>query len=169
MTFSSQQFESYVPVYDVVPEKWEDARQFLVEHLKKIVLSLNAKEIGFFLDEELLSGQQLFPGVNSMPETSPEQFRSILRMTINFGALPNTTTKSVPHNVIFDSNFTLTNLYLAATDPTDLLAFSLQYWSKNAAEDIVLNMDSMNVNVTTKSDYSKYTRSIVVLEYIQEL
>ena len=45
----SQTLESYVPVYDVVPEKWEEARPFLVEQLKKISEGVNTREIGFFL------------------------------------------------------------------------------------------------------------------------
>ncbi len=40
-----QQFDSFVPVYDTVPEQWEDARQFLVEQLKKISLELQANEL----------------------------------------------------------------------------------------------------------------------------
>ncbi len=43
MTFSSQEFESFVPVYDVVPDDWNDARPFLVEILKKITNGLNAR------------------------------------------------------------------------------------------------------------------------------
>jgi len=62
---SSQIFESYVPVYDAVPEDWESARQFLVEHLKKISNAVNAREISFFLDEELLSGKQFIPSANN--------------------------------------------------------------------------------------------------------
>jgi hypothetical protein len=34
-TRDSQIFDSYLPVYNVVPEKWEDARPLLVEILKK--------------------------------------------------------------------------------------------------------------------------------------
>jgi hypothetical protein len=54
----SQEFESYVPVYDTVPEQWEDARAFLVEQLKKISNAVNVREIGWLLDEELLSGKR---------------------------------------------------------------------------------------------------------------
>ena len=31
MSITSQEFESYVPLYDVVPEKWEEARADLLE------------------------------------------------------------------------------------------------------------------------------------------
>lgn len=163
----SQNFESYVPVYDTVPEKWEDARQFLVEVLKKISNAVNIREIGWFLDEELLSGKQFIPSPTTN-NNSPSQVRTVLRTVINFGALPATATKSVAHNVTVDANFTLIDMYISATDPIGLVGFSLQYYSI-AAGDIKLSYDSTDVIVTTASDYSAYTRSYVVMEYIQEL
>ncbi len=159
---TSQNLESYVPVYDDIPPKWEDARGIIVEQLRKITNAVNIREIGWFLDQELLSGQAFIPG------TDPQQYRSVLRIVINFGALPNSSTKSVPHNVIVDANFTLTNMYLAATDPVGFVGFSLQYYSISAG-DIKLSYDATNVVVTTSSDYSAYTKSYVVFEYLQEL
>ncbi len=56
-TPNDQFFESYLPVYDTVPKEWEDARVIFVEYFKKISNAVNAREIGFFLDEEVLSGK----------------------------------------------------------------------------------------------------------------
>lgn len=166
----SQNLESYVPVYDVVPEKWEDARAFLAEQLKKITNAVNSKEIGFFLDQELLSGKAFIPGVNIATDGgSSQQFRTVLRKVIDFGALPNSATKSVPHGIFFDANFTLIDMWISATDSINLLAFTLAYWSNSSPGSIILNMDNTNINVTTTSDYSAYTRSFVVCEYMQEL
>jgi hypothetical protein len=166
-SYDSQVFDSYVPVYDTVPEKWEEARPFFVEQLKKISNAVNIREIGWFLDEELLAGQQFIPSQN-LTGTS-EQFRSIFRKVIDFGALPAAGTKSLPHGIGVDSNFTLMNMYLSATDPTGLTGFSLQYWAKNNGGDIILNYDATNVNVKVASSYSNFTRSYVVMEYITEL
>jgi len=161
MSISSQEFESYVPVYDVIPEKWEDARPFIVEQLKKITNSLNFKEIGFFLDQELLSGKAFFN------PTDPQQFRTILRKVIDFGALPNATTKSVPHGIVFDSNFSLIQLFASSTDPIALLAIPIPFVS--TVSDIELVMTSNNINITTGINRSNFTRTFVVIEYIQEL
>jgi hypothetical protein len=62
----SQVYESYVPVYDSVPEKWEDARQFLVEQLKKISNAVNNREIGYYINDQILSGKQ-FIGLQATP------------------------------------------------------------------------------------------------------
>ena len=162
-TGSSQEFESFVPVYDVVPEDWEEARQFLVEILKKISNAINVREIGFFLDEELLSGKLFIPGT-----TNNQAFRTVLRTVVNFGTLPNAGTKSVAHNITVDANFSLVSMWLSATDPINLVGFSLAYYSI-AAGDIKLSYNATNVVVTTGSNYSAYTRAFVVCEYIQEL
>jgi len=82
----AQFLESFVPVYDAVPEKWEDAREFLVEHLKKISNAVNAREICWFLDEELLSGKLFIPSASN-PTGEQQQFRSVLRIVVNVSPL----------------------------------------------------------------------------------
>lgn len=166
----SQQLESYVPVYDVVPGKWEEAKPFLVEILKKITNAVNVREIGFFLDQELLSGKQFIPGVNIVTGGgSSQQFRTVLRKVVNFGTLPNAGLKSVPHGIMFDANFTLIEMFAAATDPTNLVAIPIPFDSAGAATGVALFMDATNVNILTQTNRSTYTRCYVVIEYLQEL
>jgi len=166
---TSQIFESYVPVYDAVPEKWEDAREFLVEHLKKISNAVNIREIGWFLDEELLSGKSFIPSP-SIPGNNPSNFRSILRKVIDFGPLPNAGLKSVPHGITVDANFTLISLWAAATKPTVVyVSIQIPFSSPVLNENIKITIDATNINITTAIDYSAYTRVFVTVEYIQEL
>lgn len=167
---SSQNFESYLPVYDAVPEDWEKARPFLVEQLKAISNAVNAREIGFFLDEELLSGKQFIPSINN-PTGEQQQFRSVLRKVIDFGTLPNTTTKSVPHGITVDSNFTLVCLYGAATDPVRLVSFPIPFVEVKvpALLGIQLEMNATNVQITTGSDRTNFTRCFITIEYMQEI
>jgi len=160
--------QTYVPLYDVIPEDWENARPFFVEALKRISTAINVREIASFLDQELLTGGQFIPGANATPQQSPDQYRDILRKVIVFGALPNATTKSIAHGIAYDNRFSLINLWLAATDPIGLTSFSLQYYSI-AAGDIILSLTNTNVVVTTASDYSAYTRCWVFIEYVQQL
>ena len=166
---NSQQLESYVPVYDTCPEDWEEARGFLTEQLKKISNAVNIREIGWFLDEELLSGKTLFPGVNVQGNASPDQNRQILRKVIDFGALPNAGTKSVAHGIVFDANFSLVQMWAASTAPSSA-AIPIPYVEvQNPTGAVQLYMDTTNINITTDSDRSAYTRTFVVIEYIQEL
>lgn len=168
MTLTSQEFESYVPVYDVVPEKWDDARPFLVETLKKISNAINVREIGFFLDEELLSGKQFIPSPALTGDS--QQFRTVLRKVIDFGALPNAGPKSVPHGIVVDSNFTLIFAGAYATDPINLISVPIPYVDPSGINSAIsLTIDTTNVNIVTGVNRSNFTRCYVILEYIQEL
>lgn len=165
----SQTFESYLTVFDAVPQKWEDAREFLVERLKEISNAVNVREIGWYLDEELLSGKAFIPGINQQGNSTSLPFRTILRKVIDFGPLPNATIKSVPHGIIVDDNFTLIELSGAATNPTGLQSFGLGHAAVNPPNTVEVFLDANNVNIITGIDRSGYTRVFVIIEYMQEL
>jgi hypothetical protein len=152
---SSQQLESYVPVYDTVPEKWEDARSFLVEHLKKISNAVNIRTIGWLLDEELLSGQAFIPGV-AIPGNNPGQFRQILRIVVNVSPLV-IGVNTFAHGVTFDANFTLIDLWVSGTNSTTLMAQTL------SGNSVVMN--TANLVITSPAAFD---RAYAVIEYLQE-
>ena len=152
----SQNLESYVPVYDVIPEEWEEARQFLVEQLRKITNGVNSREIGFYLDEELLSGKAFIPGVTA-PGNNPGQFRRILRIVVNVSPLV-MGVNTFPHGVTFDANFTLTHLYVAATNSITLMAQEI------SGNDVVMN--ATNLVITSPAAFD---RAFATIEYTQEL
>lgn len=170
VSIDSQYFESYVPVYDVAPKTWEEAMPFVVEQLKKLANAVNAREIGFFLDQELLSGKAFIPGINNVVDGGTSQtFRSILRKVIDFGALPAAGTKSVAHGIVFDANFTLIQIWASATDPAALVALPIPFASPTLVNSISLTMDATNVNIAVGVNRSSFTRCFVIIEYIQEL
>lgn len=156
----SQQFESYVPVYDVMPDDWENARPIIVEQLKKISNGVNIREIGWFLDEELLSGKAFIPGQNDVDELGTNQrFRSILRKVIVFPGLT-VGLNSQPHGIFIDANFTLIQLFASATNATAFTGEPIP----NGAD--TMNYDATNINITVAAAYD---RAYAVIEYIQEL
>lgn len=151
----SQQLESYVPVYDTVPEKWEDARPFLVEQLKAISNAVNAREIGFFLDEELLSGKAFIPGV---PTTgSPPQFRQVLRKVVNVSPLVAGANVFL-HGILFDARFTLIDLWVCGTNSVTLTARRI------TGNDVIMNATQLIITSPQVFD-----RAYAICEYIQEL
>jgi hypothetical protein len=166
----SQNLESYVPVYDAAPKTWEEGMPFIVEQLKKLANAVNAREIGFFLDQELLSGKAFIPGINIATDGgSSQQFRTVLRKVIDFGQLPNAGLKQVAHGITVDANFTLIQMFASATDPTNLISFPMPFDSAGSGTGVALFMDATYVNVITQSDRSTYIRCYVVIEYLQEL
>lgn len=155
---TSQTFESFVPVYDTVPDKWEDAREFLVEHLKKISNAVNIREIGWFLDEELLSGKQFVPTAITLTGANPNtQFRTVLRKVINVSPLVNGANAPVAHGIVFDINFTLIDLWVAGTNSTTFTARDIN------PNDVLMNATSLVITSPQAFD-----RAWAVIEYIQE-
>jgi len=160
MQRDSQVLESYVPVYDVIPEKWEDARPFVVEQLKKITNAVNIREIGWFLDEELLSGKAFIPGLNNVTnQGTTQQYRQILRKVIEFPGLV-IGANVQPHGITVDANFSLIQLFGAATNAVALTGEPIP----NGADTITYN--AVNIIITVGA---AYTRAWAICEYIQEL
>lgn len=161
LSLDSQVLESYVAVYDVAPEKWEEARPFIVEQLKQLSNAVNSKEIGFFLDQELLSGKAFIPGINTVGDGgSSQQFRSILRKVVIVGPIsaagnPNTT----PHGITVDANFTLIQLWASATN-------SATFRSVTFSNPDTIWMDNTNIYINSDNTYD---RCYAYCEYIQEL
>ncbi len=84
-------------------------------------------------------------------------------MVVDFGALPNATTKNVAHNIVgWNDQFRLVRAYGAATDPIGLEALPIPN------DGIFLKNNSTNVTITTTADFSAFTSSTVVLEYTKE-
>lgn len=157
----SQNLESYVPVYDVAPENWqEEGRAFTVEQLKKYGNALNVREIGFYLDQELLTGKSFIPGLNNVESGgSSQQFRTILRKVIIFPGLT-IGVNTQPHEIAVDANFSLIQLWGSATDAIALTGESIP----NGADTISYTSTDIIITVS-----AAYTRAWAFIEYIQEL
>jgi hypothetical protein len=149
-------FIDYFAEFKNVPKEWEEAQNFLNWYLTQTTNFLNAKSIGIYSNQIIPSGKQVYVNATSY---------DALRTTVVFGALPDSTTKRVSHNLEVDSSFRILNIYLTANDTSDLKYFCLQYFSI-AAGDIVLSMDETDVIVTTASDYSAYNAALVVVEFV---
>jgi hypothetical protein len=155
----SQQLESFVPVYDVIPEKWEEAQAFIVEQFKVHANAINAREIGFFLDQELLAGKAFIPGLNDVADGgSSQQFRTILRIVVNVGPLINGANPPIPHGVVNDANLTSIDSWVEATNSTTNTVVTLVYPN--------LQIVGPNILITSPGVFD---RAFLIWEYIQEL
>lgn len=152
-----QQLEALLPVYDSIPENWESARQILVEYLKKISNAVNVREIGWLLDEELLSGKQFIPGNNIPAEDAPRQFRSVFRKVIDVSPLVAGVNPPFLHGILFDVNFTLIDLYVVGTNSVAFLA------QRITGNDVLMNATQLIITSPQAFD-----RAFAFIEYIQE-
>ena len=156
MSFSSNQptLESQLPVSIELPEDDKQFRYKVNDLYQKIATSLNAKEGGLYLPEEKTTGQQYFDSGN------PQKNKNVYRMVVDFGALANSGSTTVAHNISgWNSSYRLTRAYGAATDPVSLEAIPIPN------DGILLEINSDDVIVTTTSDRSAFTASTITLEY----
>ena len=168
MSTPSNEFDTYIPVYNDLPEEWEESRTFLVEQLREMTEGINAREVAIYIDTEQLTGGQFIKGT-----ANPPQFRNIFRKVIDFGALPNTTAKTVAHGITTTANTRIISRNAWANDPgaSDLTAaIPIPYVNVTTPTDgVQLDVDNTNVTITTTTaNYTNYTSTFVILEYIQE-
>lgn len=158
MNNQDQQFESYVPVYDAIPDKWEDAQAFIVENFKKMSNAINLREIGWYLDEELLSGKQFIPAAVANQNIKPLQVRSIFRKVIDCSPLVIGANPFV-HGITFDVNFSLIDMWVSATNSVAFTAITM-------SDPQNVTLDAVNININSPAAYD---RAYAVIEYIQEI
>jgi len=152
---------------DVNSDEFKELLVRLYQNLNRMVLSLNAKENGFYALNQVVTGKQYFP---STPGTSlvQQQYRPVTGLVINFGILPIAATKSLPHGIDFNAMVSFTHVYGTSTDPVNKRAISLPYASPTLIDNIELNVDATNVNVTTGIDRSNFTITYIVLEFLTQ-
>lgn len=140
----------------------------MAQNVNNMLLLLNLKDTGVYITNEIINGQKYFPDQtlnSSTPGTAVD--RQVYRIVINFGALPNTSTKSVPHTITITPKTTFTRIYATASDTTGNNYIPIPYASATLANVVELNVDLTNVNITTNSDRTNFTVCYVVLEYLQ--
>jgi|SRR5579859_5740980 len=137
--------------------------------VNRINLAVNTKETSIYDNSrEFVTSGQYFPNPTFFSGTpqAPDP-RTIYRTVINFGALPNTATKSVPHNITCTAATSFTRIYGAATNPSTSYIPLPFVSATDVAHNIEVNVDTTNVNVITGANYSAYTTTYIVLEYLQ--
>jgi hypothetical protein len=153
---------------DVTSPAFKELLVRLYQNLNLISTVLNTKDTGYYDLQEFVNGQLWFPNpaLNSNSTTNPT-YRQVLRKVINFGPLPNTATKSVPHNITCTKATTFTRIYGAASDTTGFNYIPLPYASPTVANNIELLANGTNVTVITGSNRSNFNICYIVLEYLQ--
>lgn len=150
----------------------------LYQNVNQIALVLNTKETGAYYEQEFVTGSLFFPNpantLSSLMPIAPVE-RQVSRAVVNFGALPNTGLKSMPHQLSVGPQWTFVKIYGCATNPTLIPTPSpnqafipIPYVDATGviANNIELYVDQTNVNIQTAADYSAWTVTYVVIEWI---
>jgi hypothetical protein len=173
-----QQVGSFIPttnIWDVgeIYQATEDPKlqELLIrlyQNLNRMSLVVNIKESGFYPLQEFVTSNQYFPNPNNNSTTAAyASLRPVFRTVINFGALPNAAKKSVAHNIQFNSGFTVTRIYAAASDTTGLTYIPIPFVDVTGTNPVQLDVDQTNVNITTITNLTNYNICYVVVEYMK--
>lgn len=143
----------------------------MYQNLGLMATNVNYKDAGYYALQPLINGQLFFPNPDNNSSTAGfPAYRQVSRLVINFGTLPTGApgheTKSVPHGLTINPGFSFTRIYGCATDPNTTF-IPLPYASATAADNVELYVDTTNVNVVTGADYSMYTTTYIIIEWIQ--
>ena len=153
---------------DVNSTEFKELLVRLYLNVNRINILSNLKDTGYYDTNEFVNSQQYFPNpaLSSTTSTMPT-FRPVYRKVINFGVLPNTGTKTVPHGIVVTAATSATRIYAAASDQTGFNYIPIPYASPTLANNIELSMNATNVTITTGSNRSNFTVCYVVLEFLQ--
>lgn len=164
-------FLGTTPLFDVgALEDPTQSRELIIRLTQKIndiIIALNLKDTGYYVEQTFVNGQQFFPNP-ALTTTSPQTalYRQVFRKVINFGALPNAGTTSVAHGLTPTAAWSFTRIYAIASDPLALTYIPIPFASPTLNENIKIDIDAVNVNITTAINYSAYSVCYVILEWI---
>lgn len=147
---------------DVNSAQFKEVLIRMYQNLNLMATTVNLKESGYYQTQEFMTGQLFFNPTSIEVENQRPSFRQV----IDFGALPDTATKPVPHNLNLGSFITATRVYGAATLPAPIELIPIPYAS-TIGDNIEIWIDANNVNIATNSNWSAYTKTIVVIEYLK--
>lgn len=140
----------------------------LYQNINLISLVLNTKDSGYYNTREFVCGQLLFPNPTANDtDSNANDFRQVIRLVVDFGALPNAASKSVAHGLTVSATTQFTRIYATATDPVGFNYIPIPYASTTLINNIELRVDATNVTITTGIDRTAFTEVLVVLEYVQ--
>jgi hypothetical protein len=151
-----------------LPEPNEDPKLFwevMNQRERSTADVVNIKENATYITAEQQTAQNWFAASGNPISVT----RGGFRMVINFGALPNAATKSVPHNIPITSQYSATLVLGAATNPT--ATGTNPIWIPvprvDATDPVALSVTSTNVVITTVTNLSAFTICYIVLEYLK--
>ena len=167
MTFTPfSPYENNVPDDIILPLDPVNLNLTLTDYFRYLIDRINVQEIGIYDTSELINGQVWFN------PTDRQNARGAFRMAVDFGALPNASTKSVAHGITTTQDFIFTRFYAVATAPgvtTIIRAIPIPYINTTTPTDSV-EMDITDTNVritTTTASYVGFTKCYVILEYLK--
>ena len=165
---NTNNFDTSIPttlVFDIGQINEENSGELLIrlyQQTNNIIEALNKKDTGYYLTTTFNTGQVFFNANNDF-----NQLRSVYRIVVPFGALPNNTTKSVAHGITnLGTTWSFTRIDAVATKPNTQSIHIPGFDPADITKPINIWIDATNVNIQTTSNMSAFTTTWVTLEWV---
>ena len=131
----------------------------IYQKINEMINTINNKDSAIYSNEQFYTCGKWY--INNDPRT-PAQ---LMRKVISFGALPNTATRSIPHelNGANPINADWIVIPIAGRSFNPAAGFTTAIFGPY----IEVTTDYTNINITTTLDYSAFTTTEIILLYIQ--
>jgi hypothetical protein len=137
--------------------------------MNNMAIVVNTKDSALYDTQEFVTGGIYFPNpTQPQPNAMTAVYRPIFRKVINFGPLPNAATTSIYHQIPINSGYSLVGLKGAATKSDISSMIPLPFCSPTLNQNIKVEVTPTQINITTSIDYSSYTTTYIVLEYLKQ-
>jgi len=162
--------DSFLPETFIIPEDSKEKDLKIRQYLNDIAISTNSKDSGVYEGEEVVTGQRFIP-IFSTDAAENATYRDVFRKVIDFGPLPSSGIKNIAHDISTDEDYSFVKIYGCATAPgvsSITAAIPLPFINTTTPGDSVqLNISETSIIITTTTaNYSSFTRSFIVVEYI---
>lgn len=143
-----------------LPDQENEYNFAITETFYKYAVGINSREISYYPENEIFSGQYYFTAGN------PQRFRNVFRKVINIGALAAGATYNQAHNITDATMFT--KIYgSCVTDTPDFR--NIPYASATVVTNqIEARATSTNLIVVNGATSPNLTSCYIVLEYLKE-
>lgn len=164
MTFQpANSVQSFVPTTITIPKEFADANPILTDYFKKIISSLNEKDIGQYNTQELLNGQKYYT------QGDNNRFRQVYRKVIQINPALAAGANNYAHGLGTITGFTFTRIYAVAQDTPTTVATPIPQ-AEPAAANRATSIEVVGANVvitlSAGSPYIGFTGNII-LEYLK--
>lgn len=156
----------FLPDEFQLPQEEKDFKEFYAERERITSSTVNIREIGQYEKQELLTAQTWY-SINQ----NPRKARYVFRKVLDFGALPNNTTKSIAHGITLSPTGFFTNMYAVSKNPAAAPGsekyIRITFASPTVTDNIAIWCDDTNVYIKSGADWSAWTETNIILEYIK--
>lgn len=165
-------FLATTPIFDVGDlQDQQQARELIIRLTQKIndiIISLNLKDTGYYIQGTFVNGQSYFPNP-ALTATTPQTpiFRQVFRKVFLFPQLPNAGTIVMAHGLTITNMFTFTRIYGVANDTTAPFNYAPIPSTTAAGNIIFVGVDAVNVYIETNFNATNYDQAYAIIEWIE--